>query len=176
MAGKERTTDWAEIKKAYFASHVESVSAFRNTDQKYSRTSLDTWKNNTKGWRAEKDALRQAQIDSAKRKLLRSDKVEDFTEMLLKGKKLILQSVLLRVQDNNKRLSMSEQRIAIDIIKRELGEPLNVVENTNKNLNVEMPDQEVQSFVKELSEERPQLLKELMDKLFDEKNDGKNVK
>jgi hypothetical protein len=166
MAGKEMITDWAEIKKAYLASHIESVNAFRGTSKDYTKFSLATWKNNTKGWRAEKDALRQAQIDSAKRKLLRNDKVEDFTEMLLKGKKLILQSVLLRVQDNNKRLSMSEQKIAVDIIKRELGEPLNVVENTNKNLNVEMPDAEVQSFVKELSEERPQLIKELMDKLL----------
>ena len=91
----------------------------------------------TKGWYQEKMKFLSDMAENAIEKIKKDGKLVKMFQNLVLGKQLILQSILKRIETNNQNLNMNEQKIALDIIKRELGEPLNDVANIGIGITID---------------------------------------
>lgn len=91
----------------------------------------------TKGWYKDKQDWLKQVADKAIAAMSEDAEVHKMTQNLILGKKEIIKSILGRVEMNEKNLNMQELKLALDIVKRELGEPLNFekIENTNVNFD-----------------------------------------
>lgn len=125
--------DWLKYKEDYFNSPIDEIKDFFST---YDRlVSIGAYKLNTKGWQEEKQEYKRKIFEGKQKKLAKDPDILDLKQNLIKGKELILKSILQRVQNLNFDLNMSEHKIAIDVIKRELGEALDITKNENNNTN-----------------------------------------
>ena len=74
-------------------------------------------------------------------------KQESLADLLVKGKDLVLKSILKRVSEYKHELPMNEYKVALDAIKRELGEPLEINKNINDNTHNFELNEELKNFM-----------------------------
>ena len=128
----KKTLNWDKIKQQYFNSDIEEVTDFLQTFYRLENKSY--YRQKTKGWRDEKKEFRAKITAKAQEKIINNVDVLNSTELLIKGKQLIINSILKRVQENNKSLTMNELATALDKVKIELGEPTKI-DKSEMNLN-----------------------------------------
>jgi hypothetical protein len=118
--------NWQQIKQDYLISEDETVQDFLKTSLGLSdkQTNSGFYKAKTKGWSEEKKDFRKDIYENAKNKIIEDTDIQDDIKKLLQLKELAITLVSKRFIDFQSALSMQEIKVALDIIKRELGEPL----------------------------------------------------
>ena len=125
--------DWLKYKQDFFDSSIDEITEFFKNHER--PVGKHTWKAKCQGWKEEKQAFKKLQADAARAKAANDPDVKDLTSQLIKGKQNALKIVLAKLVKERDELGMRDLREGIDIIKRELGEPLTISENKNKNEN-----------------------------------------
>lgn len=128
-----RRHDWLKYKQDYFDSDIaEVVNFFATFDPPITKNQFGK---RIKGWKEEKQAYKKQQADAARAKIANDPDVKNLTKRLIEGKRNALNIVIDKLSQGKDELGMRDLREGIDIIKRELGEPLTISENKNKNEN-----------------------------------------
>jgi len=140
--------DWQEIKRAYFESDImevrEFLISFISVNPK--NASNGSYAKATKGWRDEKEAIKQTQTKKAKADLENDPAIRISNEKLLEAKKNILTFVTAGLNQiaNDIKTDLSNMPILgrvhskslktyWEIVKTELNEPTSYVKNDNNN-------------------------------------------
>ena len=127
--------NWQEIKQNYLKSDIIEVKAFLITFLSLDQKTADGgyYKKVTKGWRTDKENMLKIAAQQATAENIEKSKQELLipTELLLKGKQAIIKSIIGRVADQNKSLSMGELVTGLNAIKIELGEETVISKNKN---------------------------------------------
>ena len=124
--------NWIEAKQNYIQSEIievrEFLISFLSVDPK--NASNGSYAKATKGWRSEKEAyISEINKKITEKVILESLNNADLSvsqETLLKIKKLAINSIGKRIQDNTAKLTMNELVNALNAIKTELGETTSV--------------------------------------------------
>lgn len=141
---KHKKYDYDDLKRQYFLSEHHEVREFMRSKNigitQSTGQMTGTVNKKTKGWAAEKQAWLKQVADKAIESMSNDDEVQKMTRNLILGKKEIIKSVLQRVEVNEKNLNMQELKIAMDIVKRELGEPLDFSKIEQTTINYDGAD------------------------------------
>ena len=125
--------DWIKYKQDYFNSDIDEVIQFFAGYPTV--VPKNTFQRSSQGWFQQKQEFKKQQAEAARAKAANDPDVKDLTSQLIKGKANALKIVLAKLVKERDELGMRDLREGIDIIKRELGEPLTISENKNKNEN-----------------------------------------
>lgn len=115
--------DWEEIKREYLQSNEGSLKKFFGG--KFPEIPQKTYEKNTKGWRDEKKKLFSNITQESKKIIEKNPDLIFAHEKLLQQKIAILTLINNKLASEQQKIQFKDLKIAIDIIKRELGEPLN---------------------------------------------------
>jgi hypothetical protein len=128
--------DWEQYKTDFFNSAFDSIKDF--FDSFVIPVPKPSYKARTQGWIEEKRAYKKQQAEAARAKAANDPDVQDLSKQLIIGKNNALKIVMAKLVKEKDQLGMRDLREGIDIIKRELGEPLTISENKNKNENTQI--------------------------------------
>jgi hypothetical protein len=125
--------DWLKYKEDYFDSPIDSVKDF--FESFVIPVPKSSYKARAQGWREEKEAFKRKQLEVAREKKVNNPEIQDMNAALIMGKANALKIVMTKLIKEKDKLGMRDLKDGIDIIRRELGEPLTISENKNKNEN-----------------------------------------
>ena len=124
--------NWENMKQEYFTSPSMSVRDFFATN--YPKIWATTYQKRAKGWQKEKQDHQERSTQIAITKVENDPFVIAYREQIIKGKnnalKLLMQKLTVANQD---KLSMRDLATAIDVLRRELGEPSTIAVSDNNN-------------------------------------------
>jgi len=140
----KREYNWEQLKLEFLNSEfLEAREFFRQKGiciTPNGKQLTGTANKHVKSWQSEKEQFLRDQTEKAKQEVIDSKINQKFIKNLIMGKRDIIRTVLERVEVNEKNLNMNELKIALDIVKRELGEPLDISRNENRNENITLDD------------------------------------
>jgi hypothetical protein len=129
MSGKRH--DWLKYKQDFFDSPIDEIVHFFATFTP--PITKNQYGKRIGGWKAEKQAYKRKQSEAAREQMAKNPDIQDMNSMLIMSKANALKLVMTKLTVEKGNLGLRDLREAIDIIKRELGEPLTITDNKNKN-------------------------------------------
>lgn len=144
--------DWDKIKKEYLASDIIEIQDFLATFLRLgSKTASNGfWKGKTKGWRTEKENFKKEQTEETKKKLINDVDVQEETAKLLQSKRAVMTLIRNKMAKEQDSLGSNDLKNFWQIIKVELGEPITIAQNDNKNTTTLVNQEELDKIIKAL--------------------------
>jgi hypothetical protein len=134
---KPYKNDWIQLKQEFFLSTFrEAIPFLRSKGVNY----VGTVEKHYKGWTDDKRVYRE---EIAKKAIYNPEVMEkqvQMTKMLVDAKELAIKSIVLKLSKENTTMDVQKLKLTLDLIKRELGEPLHIQQTNQVNSNDNSPE------------------------------------